>query len=86
MAAQVPEKNVILNEGYCPVHREITLEDVNKARKDHPGAFLLVHPECTAEVVKKADFAGSTSEIIHFACQSERKEFLIGTEKGSCGN
>ena len=34
---------------------------------------MLVHPECTAEVVKKADFAGSTSEIIHFACQSEKK-------------
>ena len=82
VAAQVPEKNVILNEGYCPVHREITPEDVNKARQDHPGALLLVHPECTAEVVKKADFAGSTSEIIHFACQSEKKEFLIGTEEG----
>lgn len=82
VAAQIPEKNVIINDGYCPVHREITLEDVKKARKAHPGASVLVHPECTAEVVDSADFVGSTSEIIRFACQSEKKEFIIGTEEG----
>lgn len=82
VASQIPEKNVILNEGYCPVHREITLEDVKKARKAHPEASVLVHPECTAEVVDSADFVGSTSEIIRFACQSEKKEFIIGTEEG----
>ncbi|HJC10706.1 MAG TPA: quinolinate synthase NadA [Candidatus Blautia merdigallinarum] len=82
VAAQVPEKNIIVNEGYCPVHREIQEEDVKNARKEHPKASVLVHPECVSEVVRTADFVGSTSEIIQYACQSEEKEFLIGTEEG----
>ena len=73
VAAQVPEKNIIVNEGYCPVHREIQEEDVKNARKEHPKASVLVHPECVSEVVRTADFVGSTSEIIQYACQSEKK-------------
>lgn len=82
VAQQVPGKNIIRNDGYCPVHREIRPEFIEAARKKHPDAMLLVHPECTQEVVELADFTGSTSEIISFAETSENLEFLIGTEDG----
>lgn len=82
VAEQVPEKNVIRNDGFCPVHKEVTPEVVKKAKAAHPNALFLVHPECTQEVVALADYVGSTSGIISFAENSENKEFLIGTEGG----
>ena len=82
VAEQVPEKNVILNPGYCPVHNAMTKADVLAAKKKHPGAPFLVHPECTAEVLEEADYIGSTSGIIEAASKSDKEEFLIGTETG----
>ncbi len=82
VAQKVPEKNIILNDGYCPVHRDITLEEVKKSQSMHPKALLLVHPECEKEITAEADFIGSTSEIISFATEKEEKEYLIGTEDG----
>lgn len=82
VASQVPEKNVILNEGYCPVHKEITEEQVLAAREKYPGVKLLVHPECTPRVLELADMVGSTSQIIAYASQSPDEKFLIGTENG----
>ena len=79
---QVPEKNIICNDGYCPVHHEITVADVNNAKKAHPQAKFLVHPECRAEIIELADFTGSTSEIINYAAKSDCEEFIIGTEMG----
>lgn len=80
--AQVPEKDIILNDGYCPVHQKMTAQDVKAAKAAHPGALLLVHPECTGDVVNEADFTGSTADIIKFAGESTAREFLIGTEEG----
>ena len=51
-------------------------------RKAHPGALLLVHPECRMEVLEDADYIGSTSGIIEYASESDAKEFIIGTEPG----
>lgn len=82
VAKFVPEKNVICNDGYCPVHREITADLVKAAKKNYPNAEFLVHPECTQDVLELADFIGSTSEIIQYASKSEGTEFLIGTEMG----
>ncbi len=82
VAEQVPEKHIIRNEGYCPVHHAVTADAVNKAKKEHPKAQLLVHPECTGEVLALADFVGSTAEIISYAKKAEVQEFLIGTEEG----
>ena len=53
---------------------------MERARSLYPNALLLVHPECVPEVVKEADFVGSTSAIMNFAKQSDKKEFIIGTE------
>lgn len=77
---QVPEKTIELFHGGCPTHIRITEKDVEKQRRLHPDALLLVHPECLSEVTKKADYAGSTTGIINFAKKSDAKEFIIGTE------
>lgn len=77
---QVPEKKFHFIKGGCPVHMRITPEDVAKARTAHPGAPVLVHPECKKEVTALADYAGSTTGIMKFAANSECKEFIIGTD------
>lgn len=75
-----PDKNIsVLGDG-CPVHSKITEECALKAKRSHPSALFLVHPECSSEVVKHADFTGSTSAIMEFAKQSNSREFIIGTE------
>ncbi len=80
VAEQLPNKNIKLLQGGCPVHAVITAEDVKNARALHPNALFLVHPECIPAVVKQADFVGSTSAIMDFAVNSDQKEFIIGTE------
>lgn len=82
VAKQVPEKHFIFNDGFCPIHKEITRQHILDAKEKHPGAPVLTHPECTKEVLEISDFIGSTSEIIDFATKSEEKEFLIATETG----
>jgi quinolinate synthase len=77
---QVPEKNFKLLSGGCPTHAKIDEDDVKEAKRLHPDALFLVHPECRPEVVKYADYVGSTSGIMEFAKKSNAKEFIIGTE------
>ncbi len=78
--AQVPEKDIKLCEGGCPVHAAVTVEDLNEAKRLHPNALVLVHPECIPAVAKEADYIGSTSGIMEYAKKSPNKEFIIGTE------
>ena len=80
VAAQVPEKNIKLLDGGCPVHRAIPAESALAVKRQHPGAKLLVHPECRPEVSALADFVGSTSAIMDYARKSPEREFIIGTE------
>ena len=80
IARQVPEKRFILNEGFCPVHQGLDLEEVHLLRRDHPFAELLAHPECTEAVLAEADFIGSTKQIIERIVASARKEFIVLTE------
>ena len=82
VAEQIPEKNVILNDGYCPVHAAWTKEEVLDAKAKHPEAEFVVHPECTKDLLHEADYIGSTSGIINYVTASECKEFIIGTENG----
>lgn len=82
VAEQVPEKNVIPNDGFCPVHKAVTPESILALKKQYPDAEFLVHPECIKDVLALADFVGSTSAIIQYAQKSEKKEFLVGTEEG----
>lgn len=80
VAAQCPDKNIKLLNGGCPIHACVSPDDVRTARALHPGAKLLVHPECTPAVCAMADYIGSTSGIMNYAVQSDHKEFIIGTE------
>nr|WP_317450105.1 quinolinate synthase NadA [uncultured Sellimonas sp.] len=82
VAAQVPEKEIILGDGFCPVHHQMTAREVQSAKEAHPEALVFVHPECPKEVADLADYVGSTSGIIKAAAESDAEEFLIGTETG----
>ena len=78
----VPEKEFIFNDGFCHVHTSIHRENVEEAKKLHPNAPVLTHPECTADVLEISVFIGSTSEILDYATKSDAKEFIICTEMG----
>ena len=82
VAKQVPEKNIILNDGCCPIHAKITAAQLQAEITVHPDSLVLTHPECEKEVVELSNFAGSTAEIIDFAKASTCKEFIICTEDG----
>lgn len=82
VSKMVPEKNIILWEGFCPTHHRIRSSDVKSIKELHPDALLLVHPECQPEIVEMADYVGSTKQIIDFAQQSSHSKFIIGTEMG----
>lgn len=66
----------------CPVHVKLTAGDIELLRENHPDALVLVHPECEPEVLKRADYVGSTGGIIKYAASSNAKKFIIGTEEG----
>lgn len=80
VASQLPEKNIKLLSGGCPIHACVNTDDVKKAKELYPNALLLVHPECIPQVSAMADYVGSTSGIMSYAQSSPEKEFIIGTE------
>ena len=76
------KKNIILYPGFCYVHHRIKPEQVKMAKRLHPDAQVLVHPECRPQVVALADAALSTSGILGYAKASSHNSFIIGTEEG----
>jgi len=80
--ARFTKKEILPWEGYCIVHDRFTPADVRAARKRHPEAKVIVHPECRPEVIDLADGVFSTSGIIRHACAGPGREFIIGTEVG----
>ncbi len=75
-------KDVVLYPGFCNVHNRVTATHVRRAREEHPGAVVLVHPECRIEVIELADAALSTSQMARYVRDSDAVEFVIGTELG----
>jgi quinolinate synthase len=75
-------KKIIAWDGFCHVHERVTPHDVYSARREHPDALVLAHPECRLEVLEIADQVTSTSGMLRFAKASSAKEFIIGTEIG----
>ncbi len=76
------EAKVILWRGYCPVHMKFTVRDMEHVRRFYPKAKILVHPECTSDVVANADFVGSTEAIRQFVAKETTAgdQIFIGTE------
>ncbi len=82
VAKQVPEKEMILWPGYCDTHQNrIKIEDLRSLKELHPDAEIIVHPECTPEVIDFADGAFSTAGMVTHTRDSDKIEFIIGTER-----
>jgi quinolinate synthase len=80
--SQIPEKKIILWEGFCPTHIRVLEEEVMRTKKEHPEAKFVAHPECNPGVLKLADHICSTAGMFKYAKSSPAKEFIIGTEVG----
>jgi quinolinate synthase len=81
-AQRFTRKRIIPWQGYCYVHTRITPEDVLEAKKKHPGAVFIAHPECEPPVIDLADKVLSTGGMVKFAKESAYKKFIVGTEEG----
>ncbi|MCX8150212.1 MAG: quinolinate synthase NadA [Candidatus Bathyarchaeota archaeon] len=68
--------------GFCPTHLLFQPEDVTILKQQYPQAVVMVHPECSAEMRKTADYIGSTSKMCKYAKASKAKTFIVGTEEG----
>lgn len=75
-------RNMVLWNGACHVHEQFSVEKIVELKKLHPGAKLLVHPECKNSIVILADKVGSTAALLNYAVNSEEKEFIVATESG----
>lgn len=82
VASQVPEKNIIINDGCCPIHASITKTQLLEMKEQHPKALILTHPECEPELIEISDYIGSTAEMIDYVSKSSLDEFIICTECG----
>lgn len=82
ISTKLPEKNFVFNEGWCPIHNELTKEELLKAKEKYPNAKVAIHPECPIETVELGDYVGSTSGIIKYVTESDADEFIICTEDG----
>lgn len=82
VAERLPQKNVILNRGYCPTHQRIIPQEVERLELEHPEAEVCAHPECSEEVLREADYIGSTKQIIEHIAQSDAREFIVLTVVG----
>jgi len=78
----LPEKKIILHEGYCYVHNRIKKEEIEEMKSHFPEAVVVVHPEVRPEVIDLADEVLSTSGMLTFASSSTAKKFIVATEQG----
>jgi quinolinate synthase len=69
-------------EGYCPTHDRVKVEEIKRAKAEHPDAPFMAHPECAPEILELADHICSTSGMYEFAANSAARKFIVGTEQG----
>jgi quinolinate synthase len=82
VARSLPDVEVLLWDGWCPTHDDVTVEQVAAARAEHPQALVMAHPECRPEVVDLADAVLSTSQMLAFAAKNPADQFIVVTEAG----
>jgi quinolinate synthase len=82
--SEITGKNLIPlpENGFCPTHLLFQPEDVKVLRMQYPDATVMVHPECSSDMRKVADYVGSTSKMCRYAKESSAKNFIVGTEEG----
>lgn len=78
----VPDKHVILYDGFCPTHWRITEDDIKQSLVKHPGAEVLSHPECDEPVINASDYVGSTRGMLDYALNSEKQKFIVASDVG----
>ncbi|MCK4994703.1 MAG: quinolinate synthase NadA [Candidatus Omnitrophica bacterium] len=79
---KLPEKDILLWEGFCPTHMRIAEEEIITCKKQHPKAKFMAHPECPQRLLKHADYIGSTSGMLKYSKSTKAKEIIVGTERG----
>ena len=79
---KVPEKKIVLWEGFCPTHIRVQEEDIIKTKASHPKAEVIAHPECSPEVLSRSDHICSTGGMFTYVKKSSSTEFIIATESG----
>ena len=78
---QLKKAKIILWQGHCSTHQRFTVDQIEKARKEHPGVNVIVHPECRWEVVQAADDNGSTEKIVKAVSEAPAgTTWAVGTE------
>ena len=78
----VTGRNMLLWKGACHVHDRFSIEKILQMKKEHPGAKILVHPECRRPLQLIADKVGSTAALLAFAQKDDAKEYIVVTESG----
>jgi len=78
----VPDKKIILWEGFCPTHIRVSKEEVLSAKELHPDAEILAHPECNPDVLSVSDQICSTGGMFKYVKSAKSKSFIIATESG----
>lgn len=78
----VTGRNMLLWHGACHVHEKFSLPKIMELKKEHPGAKVLVHPECKRPLQLVADKVGSTAALLKYAQESDATEFIVATESG----
>jgi len=80
--SQVPDKKIILWDGFCPTHIRVQEEDIIKAKNERPEAEVIAHPECNPAVLALSDHICSTGGMFKYVKESKAREFIISTESG----
>ncbi|MDD5747038.1 MAG: quinolinate synthase NadA [Candidatus Omnitrophica bacterium] len=80
--SKLRQKKIILWEGFCPTHMRISEDEILTAKKQHPKAKFIAHPECPQRLLGHADYIGSTSGMLAYVQHSNGNEFIVGTELG----
>ena len=82
VSQQVPEKNFVFVDGYCPIHHAMSAAEVTLLKREHPDAVVVAHPECGEAVLQQVDFIGSTKDMIEHVAASDAREFIVLTVEG----